>query len=96
MDAGTHPVLTFTSTRVEQAGETGFRVTGGLTVRGVTRPVTVDLRLTDAGNDPHGAFGVGFTGRAAIDRGHWGVSGGRGMVGRKVTLEFDIRAIRQT
>ncbi|MFF5983812.1 YceI family protein [Streptomyces olindensis] len=96
LDADVHPSLTFTSTRVERAGATGFRVTGDLTVRGVTRPVTVDVELTGAGNDPRGAFRVGFTGRAVIDRDDWGVGGGRGMVGRKVALELDIAAIRQS
>ncbi|GGX14700.1 YceI family protein [Streptomyces lomondensis] len=96
LDSAVHPALTFTSTRVEQAGPTGFKVTGDLTVRGVTRPVTVDVELTGAGKDPQGVFRVGFTGRATIDRDTWGVSGGRGMVGRKVTLELDIAAIRRS
>ncbi|MET9759319.1 YceI family protein [Streptomyces sp. NPDC006372] len=94
LDAGAHPALTFTSTRVERVGGTGFKVTGDLTVRGVTRPVTVDFELTGAG-DERGGFRVGFTGRTTIDREEWGVSGGRGLVGRKVTLEFDVTAVRQ-
>ncbi|MFD5156466.1 YceI family protein [Streptomyces hawaiiensis] len=96
LDADTHPALGFVSTRVEQTGGTRFQVTGDLTVRGVTRRVTVDVELTDAGRDPQGAFRVAFTGRTVIDRGAWGVSGARGMVGRKVTLEFDVTAIRRS
>jgi polyisoprenoid-binding protein YceI len=94
--ADAHPALTFTSTRVEQTGGTRFEVTGDLTVRGVTRQVTVDFELTEAGRDPQGAFRAAFTGRTVIDRGDWGVSGARGMVGRKVTLEFDVTAIRRS
>ncbi|MDT0389070.1 YceI family protein [Streptomyces sp. DSM 41921] len=95
LDVGTHPVLTFASTGVEQVGPAGFQVTGDLTVRGVTRPVTVDFTLTGAGADSSGSFRASFLGRAVIDRADWGVSGGGAMIGRKVTLEFDVTAVRQ-
>ncbi|CAM5703994.1 YceI family protein [Streptomyces aurantiogriseus] len=96
LDTDGHPAITFTSTRVEQVDETCFKVTGDLTVRGVTRPVTVDFELTGAGNDPRGTVRVGFAGKATINRKDWGVSGGGGLVGEKVTLQFDIAAIRQS
>ena len=48
LDSGNHPAITFTSTKVEQAGDTNFAVTGDLTIRGVTKPVTVDFKLTGA------------------------------------------------
>ncbi|MFG2793974.1 YceI family protein [Streptomyces sp. NPDC048419] len=92
--ADDHPVITFESTGVERVADTDFDVTGGLTVRGVTRPVTVRLRLTGAENDAPGGSRVGFTGRATIDRTEWGISWGRGMVARKVTLEFEVAARR--
>ncbi|MFF5844195.1 YceI family protein [Streptomyces massasporeus] len=96
LDAESHPALTFASTHVEQTGGTRFGVTGDLTVRGVTRQVTVDFELTDAGRDPQGSRSAAFTGRTVIDRHDWGVSGARGMVGRKVTLEFDVTAVRRS
>ncbi|SMQ17688.1 Polyisoprenoid-binding protein YceI [Streptomyces sp. Ag82_O1-12] len=97
LDAESHPALTFASTRVEPTGGTGFRVTGDLTVRGVTRQVTVDFELTGSGRDPQGGGHLAaFTGRTVIDRHDWGVSGARGMVGRKVTLEFDVMAVRRS
>src|SRR5262249_58549202 len=40
LDTGNHPAITFTSTKVEQAGDATFAVTGDLTIRGVTKPVT--------------------------------------------------------
>ncbi|MGY6019466.1 YceI family protein [Streptomyces spinosirectus] len=92
--ADDHPVITFVSTGVEGATDTDFEVTGDLTVRGVTRPVTVRLRLTGAESGPGGSSRVGFTGRATIDRTQWGISWGRGVVGRKVTLEFEVAARR--
>ncbi|MGW7498407.1 YceI family protein [Streptomyces luteogriseus] len=96
LDAESHPALAFASTRVEQTGGTRFAVTGDLTVRGVTRQVTVDFELTGSGRDPQGGRLAAFRGRTVIDRHDWGVSGARGMVGRKVTLEFDVTAVRRT
>ncbi|MER7477745.1 YceI family protein [Streptomyces sp. NPDC126510] len=96
LDADAHPALTFTSTRVRQTGPAGFEVTGDLTVRGVTGQVTVDFGLTGAGHDQQGTFRAAFTGRTVVDRHDWGVRGARGLVGRKVTLEFDVTAVRRS
>jgi polyisoprenoid-binding protein YceI len=101
LDSSNYPVITFTSTRVEQAGETTFTVTGDLTIRGVTKPVTVGFELTGAANDPWGNFRAGFEGTVTIDRTDWGVSwntvleGGNVMISDKVMLEFDVTATRQ-
>lgn len=97
-----YPAITFTSTGAEQVSETSFKVTGDLTIRGVTKPVTVDFELTAAGIDPSGSFQVGFEGRATINRKDWGVrwnavlEGGGVLVSERVTLEFDVAAIRQS
>ncbi|GAA2624858.1 YceI family protein [Actinomadura fulvescens] len=88
-----HPALTFVSTGMRRLDETSFAVTGDLSIRGVTRPVTVDVELTDAENDR-----VGLKGRATINRNDWGVNWNattRLMVSAKVTLEVDVVAIRQ-
>ncbi|WP_066937423.1 YceI family protein [Microtetraspora fusca] len=93
-----HPALTFISTTVRSAGPAGFTVTGDLTIRGVTKPVTVDFELTSAEDDPRGGFRVRFTGRTTIDRNDWNVNWNaatRIMVGPKVTLELDVTAIRR-
>ena len=98
LDTGHHPAITFTSTKVEQAGDTNFTVTGDLTIRGVTRPVTVDVKLTGAETDPSGNFRVGFQISATVNRKDWGVhwNAAPGVVRKKVTLEFDVAAIRQS
>lgn len=101
LDIPNHPAITFTSTRAEQIGETNFKVTGDLTIRGVTKPVTVDFGLTRPENDPSGNFRVGFEGMVTIDRNDWGVSwnavleGGGALISEKVTLELQVAAIRQ-
>lgn len=98
LDMDNHPTITFTSTGVEQVDETKFKVTGDLTIRGVTKPVTVDFELTGAEN-PSGNFRVGFEGSVTINRKDWGVNWNAAtgvLVSEKVTLEFDVAAIRQS
>ena len=100
LDTDNHPTITFTSTKAEQVDETNFTVTGDLAIRGVTKPVTVDFELAGAENDPWGNFRVGFEGKLTINRKDWGVSwnaaleGGGVLVSEKVTVEFDVAAIR--
>lgn len=99
LDIDNHRTITFTSTRVEQVHETNVKVTGDLTIRGVTKPVTVDFELTSAGNDPWGNVRVGFEGRVTVNRKDWGVNWNAAtgvLVSGKVTLEFHIEAIRQS
>jgi polyisoprenoid-binding protein YceI len=91
LDTGRHPVITFTSTGVERVAETSFRLTGDLTIRRVTSPVTLDLELTGAENAQ-----VRLAGKARINRKDWGVSWPAvlGTVSRQVALELDVAATR--
>src|SRR5262249_1239413 len=97
LDTGNHPAITFTSTKVEQADDTNFTVIGDLTIRGVTKPVIVDFKLTGAKTDPSGNFRAAFESRVTITRqgwaGHWNAA--PGVVSLKVTLEFDVAGTRQ-
>jgi polyisoprenoid-binding protein YceI len=94
------PEITFRSTRVEQAGESKFDVTGDLTIRGITKPVTVNFEVNGGAQDPWGNFRVGFEGQTTINRKDWGVNwnaaleAGGVMVSDKVTLEFEVEAIK--
>jgi polyisoprenoid-binding protein YceI len=101
LDIRHHPAITFTSTGVERVDEATFKVTGDLTIRGVTRPVTVTLELAGVESDRWGDHRVGFTGGVTINRNDWGVNwnaaleAGGILIGEKVTLEFEVVAIRQ-
>ncbi|MFD1938730.1 MULTISPECIES: YceI family protein [Nonomuraea] len=97
-----HPTITFTSREVKQVGETTFKLTGALTIRGVTNPITVNLELTSAEHDPSSDdlssnLRVHFKGSATINRKDWGVNwtAAAGLVSKTVALELDIAAIRQ-
>ncbi len=98
-----YPEITFSSTAVESVESVDdevYRVTGELAIRGVTRPVSIDFRFTGAATDPFGNLRVGFEGSTTINRKDWGVNwnavieGGGVLVSEKVTLEFDVSAIR--
>ena len=67
LDAEAHPTITFVSRRIEQHGDR-FAVTGDLTIRGTTRPVTADVEVSDVIDDPWGGRRVGFEAKATIDR----------------------------
>jgi polyisoprenoid-binding protein YceI len=97
----TYPEIVFTSTAIEQKDETTFQVTGDLQIKDVTRPVTFDLEFTGAATDPFGNQRVGFDGSLQINRKDWNVTwnapleAGGVLVSEKVTLEFEISAIKQ-
>ena len=99
-DTDNHPEMTFTSTSIAPDGDDEFKVTGDLTIRGVTKPVTIDLEYVGEAKDPFGNDRIGFEGKAEINRKDWGLewnaaleTGGI-LVGEKVKLELDISAIR--
>jgi polyisoprenoid-binding protein YceI len=95
-----HPQLTFASTAVEQVSDTDYRVTGELTLRGVTKPVTIDLEYTGSAIDPWGNTRVGFEGSTQVNRKDWGLNwntaldAGGVLVSEKVTLEFEVSATK--
>ncbi|MFP4149407.1 MAG: YceI family protein, partial [Nitriliruptoraceae bacterium] len=69
-----YPQLTFRSTKVEPKSDSEFRVTGDLTIRGVTKEITFDLDYTGAVTDPWGMLRVGFEGRTEVNRKDWGLN----------------------
>jgi polyisoprenoid-binding protein YceI len=95
-----YPEITFASTAVEPVDAQNYRVTGDLTIKGVTRPVTVDFEYTGAATDPFGNMRVGLEGSVTINRKDWGVNwnaaleAGGVLVSEKATLELDVSAIR--
>lgn len=96
------PEITFASTDFKAVDAENFQVTGDLTVRGVTKSITVDLEYAGSVVDPWGNQRIGFEGTAVINRKDWGVNWnaaletGGVLVGEKVTLEFEVSAIRST
>jgi polyisoprenoid-binding protein YceI len=99
-DAPTFPKITFVSTAVEQVSEETFRMAGDLTIKDVTRRISIDFEYTGSATDPFGNQRVGFEGSTVINRKDFGVNfnavleTGGVMVSEKITLEFEISAIK--
>ena len=80
LDVESFPTITFRSTRIAGAAATegaSFEVTGELTIRGVTREVTLAATYEGRGRDPWGGERVSFTGETRIDRRDFGSRGTR-------------------
>lgn len=98
-DAETFPELTFVATDVARTDAVTWRITGDLTIKGVTNPVSIDFESTGSARDPYGNLRVGFEGSATISRKDWGLSWnaaletGGVLVSDKIKLEFDVSAI---
>lgn len=98
-DAAHHPTMRFESTRVEEAGD-GLRVHGELTIRGVTRPVALDVELAGEAKDPWGNQKGGAVATTTLDRRDWGLTWnaaletGGVLVGDKVKVTLDLQAVK--
>ncbi|MFD8415433.1 YceI family protein [Streptomyces sp. NPDC059650] len=99
--AETFPKMTFRSTAAARVGADTYRITGDLTIKDVTRPLSIDLEFNGSATDVYGNERVGFEGSAEILRSDWGLTwnaaleAGGVMVSDKVKLTFDISAVRQ-
>ena len=95
------PALTFRSTKVELSSGGDWKVNGDLTVRGVTRPIVLDVQFEGVIQDPWGNQRLGFTASGEIDRNDFGVSfnaaleAGGFVVSPKIKLEIEAEAVRQ-
>lgn len=95
-----YPEIRFVSTAVEAVDDDRYRVTGDLTIKDATKPVTVDFEYEGAAVDPYENQRIGLEGRTRINRKDWGVSWnaaletGGVLVSDKVDLEFEVSAIR--
>lgn len=72
-DAKTFPIATFKSTRVERAGEHGLKVSGDLTIHGVTKPAVLDVTINKIGEHPMGGAAAGFDAKTTVRRSDFGI-----------------------
>jgi polyisoprenoid-binding protein YceI len=92
--------MTFASTDVELGGR-GLLVTGDLSLKGVTKPVTLDVEFLGTDTDPWGGTRAGFEGTTTISRKDWGVDfnipmdGGRLLIGDKIEINIAVQAVLQ-
>ena len=97
-DAETYPEITFVSTDVTRDGD-DWAITGDLTIKDVTKPISIEFESTGSAKDPFGNTRIGFEGKAVLNRKEWGLTWnaaletGGFLVSDKIKLEFDISAI---
>ncbi|MFF5405952.1 YceI family protein [Streptomyces misionensis] len=95
-----YPDMTFRSTKAESLGGDDYRITGELSLLGVTKPITIDLEFNGVAKDPFGNERVGFEGKAELLRSEWGLTWnaaletGGVLVSDKIKLNFDVSAIK--
>ena len=100
-DAEQHPELTFTSTAIEPVDDETFKITGDLTIHGITKPITLTAEVQGTDTDPWGNDRVGLEVTGSLSRGDYdmkfnqALGSGNMLVGDKVKLALDISAVKQ-
>lgn len=99
-DVEHHPTMTFRSKKIVDAGGGDLRVTGDLTIRGVTREVELKAEQTGRGKDPWGGERIGFAAHTSINRKDYGLNwnqlleAGGVLVAEKVDIELEIELVK--
>jgi len=98
LDVERYPSMTFATTGVRATGDR-YRLDGELTIKDVTRPVTLEVEFNGTGTDPWGGTRAGFTATTAISRKDFGIEfnvplqGDKVLLGDKVDIQLEIQAI---
>ncbi len=94
------PTIAFSSNRIERAAHDRYTMSGDLTIRGVTRPVNLDVVYSGQAKDPMGNMHAGFSAYTTINRKEWGLNwnmaletGGL-LVGEDVKLALEVEAVK--
>lgn len=99
-DAPNHPEITFETTGAEVVGDK-LHVRGNLTMRGVTKEITIPVVFSEQVTDPWGNVRIGFEGSTKINRQDWGISWSKNLdagglvVSDEVTIELNIQGIQK-
>ena len=90
-----YPALTFKSKSVQGAGAGKLKVTGDLTIHGVTKEVVLNVEGPSLpAKDPRGNMHMGASASTVIDRSDFGMTGYQGMVGNEITINIDVEAVQ--
>jgi polyisoprenoid-binding protein YceI len=102
LDVAKYPTITFKSSKVEAAGPNRWKMTGNLTLHGVTKPIVLDVEVAGPPiHDPMGNTRAGASATTTIKRSDFGVTwnkaleAGGVMVGDEVTISIDVEAIKK-
>lgn len=99
LDVEKFPEIRFTSTRI-QGDKESFKLTGDLTIRDVTKPITLDVEFEGTTRDPWGGDRVGFSAKGKFDRREFGLTwnqaleAGGVVVGNEIKISLEVQAIK--
>jgi polyisoprenoid-binding protein YceI len=97
-DVASHPTITFKSTSVKPSGDNAYQVTGDLTMRGVTKSITIPVTFLGEGKDPWGNEKMGFETSTTLNRKDYGINWnktldqGGVLVGDEVKVQVSVEA----
>jgi len=100
-DAERWPEIRFESTQIEEVEDNAYMVSGTLTIRDITKPVTLPIELVGVQTDAQGALRAGFEGSRRINRRDFGLEwntqldAGGVLVSERISLEFEISAVKR-
>ena len=100
-DVEKYPYITFKSTRVQVLDDSHARLTGNLTMRDITRPVTLDVEYAGLMKSPWGTYSAGFTAATKINRKDWGLNWnvaletGGVLVSDTITINIELEIVKQ-
>lgn len=95
LDVAKFPKATFVSKKVEPAGDRKARITGDLTLRGVTKEVTIDAEYVGGGPDPWGGNRTGFSGTTRLALADFGITFNLGPASKEVELTLNVEGVQQ-
>jgi polyisoprenoid-binding protein YceI len=101
LDVENYPEISFKSRQIEVIDDTSGRVTGDLTIRGVARPVTLEVEYAGMSRSPWGTNVAGFTATTSINRKDWGLTWnvaletGGVLVGDSIKITIEIELVQQ-
>ena len=100
-DADTTPEITFVSTGIKDVQGDEFVLVGDLTIKGITKPVELEVEYEGTAQDPFGNTRIGFSATTEVEREDWGLTWnaaletGGVLVSKRITLALDVSAIKQ-
>jgi len=102
MDVENYPTMTFTGSRIERTSDTAGTIAGDLTIRGVSKPVVLDVWFNDwTPKDLWGKQRLSFSATTAINRGEWGLQWNQALetggvlVSDKIDIELEVSLVRE-
>ncbi|MBX5458715.1 MAG: YceI family protein [Thermogemmatispora sp.] len=101
LDVEHYPTITFSSTRAEALSDTTGKLYGDLTIRGVTRPVVLDVTLEGRSRDWQGKRRLGFTATTSLNRKDWGLNwnvaleAGGWLVSERIDVHIEAQLIEE-